>query len=239
VAGCGTGYQAIHCALHYRNSQVTGVDLSLSSLAYGKRMAEEMKVANVAFIQGDLLDLEKVPGLFDLIECTGVLHHMSDPLAGWSILANILADDGWMHIGQYSEIARKKIAPARQYVNQKGYEGSQEEIRLCRQEIINSQDCDPVKTVVLWEDFYSMSTCRDLLFHVHEVHFTLLQIAEILKKLNLKFAGLDVLPSTKSRFIKMFPNDPFMVSLENWHEFEQAFPDTFATMYSFWVKKLH
>ena len=38
-------------------------------------------------------------------------------------------------------------------------------------------------------DFYSLSGCRDLLFHEKEVQFTIPQIAEIIMKLNLKFLG--------------------------------------------------
>lgn len=200
-------------------------------------MAEEMGVANITFIQGDLLNLGEANEKFDVINCSGVLHHMQDPIAGWNILTNMLTKDGWMNIGLYSKIARQKIVAARQYVVDKGYRGTLEDIRNYRQDILNISDGDPIKSVVFWEDFYTTSTCRDLLFHVHEVHFTLLQIEEILTKLKLEFIGFDIPSSIKLRFKKMFPEDPWMVSLSNWHRFEQENPDTFLTMYQFWVTK--
>ena len=68
-------------------------------------MAEEMDVANITLVQGDILNLEKMAKKFDVIECSGVLHHMQNPLAGWKVLASLLTEDGWKNIGLYSDIA--------------------------------------------------------------------------------------------------------------------------------------
>lgn len=234
VAGCGTGKHAIHCAATYANSQVIAVDLSLSSLAYAKRMAEELGIANVTFIHGDILDLKRLNIKFDVVECIGVLHHMQDPVKGWKILTALLKDEGWMNIGLYSQIARKKIAEAREYVIKNHYQGTIEEIRKCRTDIMNKPEGEAIKSVVMWQDFYTTSTCRDLLFHVHEVHFNLIQIEEILIKLGLHFVGFNIPTSIKLAYKKMFPEDSRMISLRNWHEFEVANPETFLTMYQFW-----
>ena len=72
IAGCGTGQQLIN-AIGYQNSNIIGVDLSLSSLAYAKRKMEEIGVKNVELIQGDILHLKKLNKKFDVIECGGVL----------------------------------------------------------------------------------------------------------------------------------------------------------------------
>src|ERR1019366_7558033 len=47
-AGCGTGQLAIECAQSL-NAQVLAVDLSLASLAYAKRKAAELGLANITF----------------------------------------------------------------------------------------------------------------------------------------------------------------------------------------------
>ena len=79
-----------------------------------------------------------------------------------------------------------------------------------------------------------MSGCRDLLFHVHEHHFNLPQIEAMIARLDLRFLGFEFPDSGASlgRFRAKFGQDS---SLENWHRFEQEFPDTFARMYQFWV----
>src|SRR5262245_21151170 len=49
VAGCGTGVETLGLATQIVGVQVTAVDLSLSSLAYARRMAHELSVTNVEF----------------------------------------------------------------------------------------------------------------------------------------------------------------------------------------------
>ena len=41
----------------------------------------------------------------------------------------------------------------------------------------------------------------------------------------------------KKEYSKMFPDDKNNTNLENWNQFELKFPDTFISMYQFWVKK--
>jgi len=84
-------------------------------------------------------------------------------------------------------------------------------------------------------DFYSLSSCRDLLFHEHEQCFTLLQLKAILEQLNLVFIGFDNLPiDVVQQYKKLFPNDPKLNNLDNWHQFELDNPNIFKSMYQFW-----
>ena len=85
------------------------VDLSRRSLAYAQGMAERYKVNNVRFLHADILELGQLTDRFHVIFCTGVLHHMQQPLMGWDILRNLLVAEGLMKIGLYSNIARQAI----------------------------------------------------------------------------------------------------------------------------------
>ena len=86
-------------------------------------------------------------------------------------------------------------------------------------------------------DFYSMSDCRDLLFHVEEHRFTLPQLKGVLRGAGLEFIGFLVDSSVASAYSTRFPNDKSRTDLDLWHRFETEFPDTFAAMYDFWVQK--
>ena len=57
VLGCGTGYEPIELALREPEFRVIAVDLSLASLAYATRMAEDLGVRNIRFLHGDILNL--------------------------------------------------------------------------------------------------------------------------------------------------------------------------------------
>jgi hypothetical protein len=89
-----------------------------------------------------------------------------------------------------------------------------------------------------YNDFFTLSECRDLLFHVQEHRFTLLQIKEALNDLGLKFLGFELGKSwVRNEFSKLYPEKDALVSLPLWHQFELKNPNTFRGMYQFWVQK--
>jgi ubiquinone/menaquinone biosynthesis C-methylase UbiE len=237
IAGCGTGYHAISTAVKFKNSNVLAIDLSLSSLAYASRKAKELQVSNIKFVQADILNLKEYSDeKFDIIECSGVLHHMKDPFLGLTILSFLLKPSGWMCLGLYSELARQDISLARQFIAQNQYKPYLEEIRQCRQHLLSLENENPLHRVTESVDFYSTSACRDLLFNVQESYFNLPQIKKMLKALDLDFQGFCLDPNSISHYYReQFPNDPEMKDLDKWHPFEINHPDTFLNMYQFWV----
>ncbi|WP_180490095.1 class I SAM-dependent methyltransferase, partial [Escherichia fergusonii] len=87
---------------------ILAIDLSLSSLSYAIRKTKELGLANLRYAQADILALgnEKT---FDVVDSSGVLHHLKNPLAGWRRLAGLVRPGGLMHIGLYSATARADI----------------------------------------------------------------------------------------------------------------------------------
>ena len=240
IAGCGTGRHSLSVASSFQNSSVLAVDLSLSSLSYAIRKTKELSVANIDYMQGDILKLNTLDRKFDIIESAGVLHHMEEPLVGWQVLVGLLKPQGLMRIGLYSQIARQNIVEIREFIAKKGYDNSPKDIRECRSEIMNmtTDSNSRIPTIINSYDFYSLSPCRDLLFHVQEHRFTLPQIANALEKMGLTFIGFDCSPQIKNQFKAQYPSHEDLFSLELWHQFEQDHPNAFIHMYQFWVQKI-
>ena len=95
-----------------------------------------------------------------------------------------------------------------------------------------------ITKVVGFGDFYSLGTCRDLLFHVKEHRFTLPQIEVVLNDLDLRFLGFELRQSWIRRsFSEFYPEKDALTSLSLWHQFELKNPHTFRGMYQFWVQK--
>lgn len=224
VAGCGTGQHAIKCAIAAPKARVVAVDLSRSCLSYAIRKAREYNVTNITFLQGDILDLDLLGQQFDLIECSGVLHHMKDPVAGWKVLTRLLKPKGKMLVSLYSELARQHVVAARAFIEKLGFPPTPEGIRACRRAILLLPDSDPAKAVSQGIDFYSLSSCRDLLFHVQESRFTIPQIEKIITDLGLEFINFEL-------------SEPKNLSLKEWDAYEKKNPLTFLGMYHLWLRK--
>lgn len=239
VAGCGTGRQAFYAATKHPNAAVTAIDLSRASLAYGLRKTREAGIANrIEFVHADILSMKDWPDTFDVIECSGVLHHMEDPFEGWRVLNGKLKPGGYFNIGLYSEAARRHIVAARALIAEKGYEPTPEGIRACRRDILALPRGNPMRSLADSHDFYATSLVRDLLFHVQEHRLTLPQIAQMMEKLELECARFTITNAdTLMKYTRMFPDDPDRRNVGNWAKFEEKFPRTFASMYQFWARK--
>jgi len=238
IAGSGTGQLAIETAMTLRTASVTALDLSFQSLAYGMRKSKEKNVSNLTFVQGDILELSKEIGEFDLIETNGVLHHLKDPTAGWRALTGLLKSGGFMQVGLYSELGRQDVVAARQLILEQGWETSDDGIRAFRKSVMSLSDDDFIRQIMGFRDFYTLSECRDLVFHVMEHRFTLPQIAGILDNLGLEFLGFEGLsPEVTEAIRTRVPSHNAFRSLETWDAVERQNPALFANMYLFWLRK--
>ena len=234
IAGCGTGNHTIY-ATKYQNAKILGVDLSLKSLSYAKRKAEELNIKNIEFLHADILQLKNLNKKYDVIESIGTLHHMEKPEEGLKVLVDILKPHGFIKIGLYSDMARDYVTEAKKLIKEKNFKSTELDIRKCRDLIFNEKKNLILQKIIHRGDFYSTSNVRDLLFHVQEHRFTIPKISEMLQKLNLEFLGF-INPAIKRKFFKYFPIEE-AVSLDSWNKFETSNPNTFRGMYQFWIRK--
>ncbi len=237
VAGCGTGKHALHVARYFRDVQVTAIDISTASLQYAQAMADRYKLSNIDFLQADILELHQLNQKFDIIECSGVLHHMESPLQGAQKLVGLLKPKGIMKIGLYSERARHSIVQCRNLIREQNIESTPDGIRQLRREVLSNEH-DDWKNIQVSPDFYSASGCRDLLLHVQEHRFTPLQLKELIEHLDVNFLGFSNLNnSIIERYQARFPKDKYLLNLRHWDTYETDHPATFAAMYQFYVQK--
>ena len=234
VAGCGTGQVAIALAQKYLGAHILAVDLSLTSLCFAKRSTPAALAASIEYVQADILKLASIGRSFDVVDASGVLHHMADPLEGWRILLSLVRPGGLMHLGFYSETGRSDVVAARAFIAQRGFGSTPAEIRHCRQEILKTH----LASVTRFNDFFSTSECRDLLFHVQENRLTIPAINNFVALNGLRFLGFEFASGAMARYRGLFAQQGWsMTDLDRWHEVEIKYPDTFSGMYQFWVQK--
>jgi 2-polyprenyl-3-methyl-5-hydroxy-6-metoxy-1,4-benzoquinol methylase len=233
IAGCGTGQQSAMAAQNYPNASIYNVDLSLTSLAYAVRKSNEMGLKNMTFVQGDILELGQLNQQFDVVECIGVLHHMQDPAAGLRVLTSMLKTGGVLKLGLYSEAARRDIAAARDFIAEGHYGSTTNDVRSLRQIIADHAD-PSISDCSLRYDFFTTSSCRDLIMHVQEHRFTIPQIENLLKECGLIFLEFSLHRRIFGEiFRKKFPDPAAFYNLDKWIELEEEHPTFFSGMYNF------
>jgi 2-polyprenyl-3-methyl-5-hydroxy-6-metoxy-1,4-benzoquinol methylase/tetratricopeptide (TPR) repeat protein len=234
IAGCGTGFHPIGMAQRFPNARVLAVDLSLASLAYAKRKTPAEVAHRIDYAQADILKLGGLGRSFHIVDSTGVLHHMAEPLEAWRILLGLTRPGGFMHLGFYSELGRALIVATRAFIAERGYGATAAEIRRFRQDVLTS----PYAAIAQAKDYYSTSECRDLLFHVQESRLTIPQLKSFIVAHGLKFIGFEFDAAAQQQYRAQFAQAGWSTSdLDRWHEIETRHPDTFSRMYRLWVQK--
>ncbi|MEO8224692.1 MAG: class I SAM-dependent methyltransferase [Gammaproteobacteria bacterium] len=138
VAGGGTGDAVIFLAeqLRHFDADVVYLDMSVASREVAEARARVRGLTNITWVTASIMELPRLGlGLFDYIECTGVLHHLESAEAGLVALNKVLADDGAIFLMLYAKYGRQAIydmqALLRSYLRPDT--GMQEKIRRTRQ----------------------------------------------------------------------------------------------------------
>jgi 2-polyprenyl-3-methyl-5-hydroxy-6-metoxy-1,4-benzoquinol methylase len=168
VAGCGTGQHSIGTSQVIKGAKILAIDLSMASLSYAKRKTEQLDINSIEYAQADILKLNSLGRTFDIIESSGVLHHLENPFDGWEVLLSLLRPNGLMKLGLYSELARRNIVRVRNMISSEGIGSSSQDIRGYRKHLLGLQNSKDYGFATSSSDFFSTSACRDLLFHVQE-----------------------------------------------------------------------
>ncbi len=112
VAGGGTGDSLIFLAEQLRGSpaELVYLDFSKTSLDIARRRAEIRGLENISFLQASILEIDKLDlAPFDYINCSGVLHHLPDPLAGLVKLKQLLTPTGALGLMVYARYGRTAV----------------------------------------------------------------------------------------------------------------------------------
>lgn len=238
IAGTGTGKESIELSFGFPDAEILAVDLSRTSLSYAMMRAKQLGVTNITFRQADINELRSINQTFDYITSSGVLHHMKEPEKGLQVLLDLLRPGGLLRIALYSRLARLSVIEARRIIADKNIGNDTRSIREFRRNIGQYMNKDKREFFRKSYDYFSLPMCRDLIFHVQEHQFDLLQIKDILERYKLKFLGFNLDNNTFNRY-RLFTmgRDESMTDLDLWNAYEEENPDTFAAMYAFWCEK--
>ena len=127
VAGCGTS-QAVRHAINRPSARVVGIDVSAASLEHSRALAARHDVANLTVHRLAIEDVAELGERFDHVVCTGVLHHLRDPLAGLRELRAVLAPSGAITLMVYGRYGRAGVYMLQDYCRRLGLGTSPSEL---------------------------------------------------------------------------------------------------------------
>ncbi|WP_299148783.1 class I SAM-dependent methyltransferase [uncultured Tateyamaria sp.] len=194
VAGGGTGDALIQLAQMLSDAgrpyEITYLDMSVASRRIAEKRAEVRKLSGITFVTGSLLDAGDY-GPFDYIDCCGVLHHLSDPQAGFDALAGALAPDGGMGLMVYAPHGRSGVYALQAAFGQL-FQGLEPRKRLKRAKVVFASlpEGHPFKRNVRVVDHQQGDAgFYDLLLHSSDVPFSIADLIGALEAAGLDFSG--------------------------------------------------
>jgi SAM-dependent methyltransferase len=128
VAGCGTS-QAARYAIREPEARITAIDISKTSLRHTGNLQRKYDLENLELLQLPIERAHELGRTFDLIVCTGVLHHLPDPDAGLCALRAVLRPEGAMNLMVYARYGRAGIYMMQEYCRLLSIGTSNEELR--------------------------------------------------------------------------------------------------------------
>lgn len=239
VAGCGTGREAALIALANPQARVTAVDLSAANIDHARRRCAAIGATNIHFRRLDLHDCAELGESFDAIFCSGVLHCLPDPEAGWTVLAAILRPGGVMKIMVYSRITRFQVTAARSLIADLLAEPVDDDLlRRVRQRIMDRPEHAAAKLIAQTEIFSTLSGTYVALVRPHEDPFDVARIAGALDRIGLRLiAFLLPTPDAVARYAAQYPRDPLHRDTAAWARFEKSELPRRAGEYVFMCRK--
>ena len=119
VAGCGTTQAARH-AMFRGEADVVGIDVSSTSIEHSRGLALRHGLDNLTLRRLAIEDVGDLGQSFDHIVCTGVLHHLADPVAGLRALGDVLEPGGAITLMVYAPYGRAGIYLLQDYCRRLG-----------------------------------------------------------------------------------------------------------------------
>jgi SAM-dependent methyltransferase len=187
VAGCGT-WQAAKYALCRPDSNIVGIDVSETSLEHTQRLKEKYKLSNLEIRE---LSIENAKGLdrqFDLIVCTGVLHHLVDPGTGLGALRSVLKPDGAIYLMMYAPYGRSGVYLLQEYCRQLEIGTSEREINDLGTVVETLPPNHPLVTLLRGSrDALDPDALADALLNPRDRAFSVPELFKLVNESGLKF----------------------------------------------------
>ena len=187
VAGCGTS-QAARYALREPDARVTAIDISQTSLHHTRDLQQKYDLKNLELRQLPIEDVRQLAHSFDLIVCTGVLHHLPDPDLGLRALRDVLRPQGAMRLMVYGRYGRAGIYMMQEYCRLLNVGATEDDLRDLGAMLAALPADHPISVVLRKaKDFRKPDAMADALLHPQDRAYTVPELYAWLDRCNMSF----------------------------------------------------
>jgi SAM-dependent methyltransferase len=187
IAGCGTS-QAARYALREPDARVTGIDVSETSLRHTRDLQRKYNLENLELHQLAIESVKELGRSFDLVVCTGVLHHLPDPDRGLRALRDVLKPRGAMRLMVYARYGRTGIYMLQEYCRILGVRASEGDLRGLGAGLEALPADHPISGVLRKaKDFRRPEAMADALLHPQDRAYTVPELYEWLDRCGMSF----------------------------------------------------
>jgi SAM-dependent methyltransferase len=187
VAGCGTS-QAARYALREPDARVTAIDISDTSLRHTRDLKRKYNLENLDLHQLPIERVREIGRSFDMVVCTGVLHHLSDPDHGLCALRDVLRPSGAMRLMVYARYGRTGIYMMQEYCRLLGISESDKDLRDLGATIEALSADHPISGVLRRaKDFRRPEAMADALLHPQDRAYSVPELYAWLDRCGVSF----------------------------------------------------
>ncbi len=187
IAGCGTS-QAARYALREPDARVTAIDISDTSLRHTRDLQRKYNLENLELHRLPIERVQEIGRSFDLVVCTGVLHHLPDPDHGLRALRGVLRPSGAMRLIVYARYGRAGIYMIREYCRLLKIEASAADLQTLRAALEALPADHPISGLLRRsKDFSRPEAMADALLHPQDRAYTVPELYAWLDRCGMSF----------------------------------------------------
>jgi SAM-dependent methyltransferase len=187
IAGCGTS-QAARYALREPDARITAIDISDTSLRHTRDLQRKYKLENLELHQLPIERIREIGRSFDLVVCTGVLHHLPDPDDGLRALRDVLRPSGAMRLMVYARYGRAGLYMMQEYCRLLEIDASATDLRTLRAALEALPPDHPIAGLLRRsKDFWRPEAMADALLNPQDRAYTVPELYAWLDRCGMSF----------------------------------------------------
>jgi len=197
IAGGGTGSVTVFAGeqLNHTNAEVVYLDFSIASMNIAQRRARSRKLSNIIWVRSWIEGVRYLGmGMFEELQCSGVLHHLKSPSLGLNILKDSLISNGKMGLMVYAKYGRTGVYQIQHMMKMINYN-----VYEIHEEIKNTNDTLNVLPEYNWflankrisDHKRGNIGIYDLLLHKRDVSYSIQTLFEWIERSGIHFIDFD------------------------------------------------